>query len=265
MPDKDYLWPQLLELPYFRALLRAVEARFYGQIDLPEPLLDLGCGDGHFASHAFDHPITVGLDPGFGPIREAAYRRTYCCLVLADGGRIPFPDGYFASAMSNSVLEHIPHVEMVLSELARVMRPGGRFVFSVPNHRFPEQLSVGRAFDRLGLPRLGAAYRGFFNRISRHAHCDPPEKWQVRLAQAGFTVEGWWNYFSPAALFTLEWGHYLGLPSLLSRWLSGRWILVPTPWNLAFTERLVRRYYEEPSQRDDGAYTFFIVRRVDGD
>ena len=66
---KDYLWLHVRDLPYFRGLLRAVEARFYMDVDLPEPCLDLGCGDGHFAKIAFDRPLEVGLDPWWGPIK----------------------------------------------------------------------------------------------------------------------------------------------------------------------------------------------------
>jgi len=116
-PTQDYLWQHLFELPYFRALLRAVEARFYYDIDLPAPVLDVGCGDGHFATVAFDHQLDVGLDPWSDPIREAAQRGGYHSLVQADGGRMPFPDRYFGSAISNSVLEHIPDIEDVLKDV----------------------------------------------------------------------------------------------------------------------------------------------------
>ena len=54
---KDYLWLHLRDLPYFRALLRAIEASYYEGLDLPSPTLDVGCGDGHFATIAFDRPI----------------------------------------------------------------------------------------------------------------------------------------------------------------------------------------------------------------
>ncbi len=257
----NYLWPQLVELPYFRALLRAVEARFYEEIELPAPILDLGCGDGHFAQHAFAHPLDVGVDPWWGPLLEAQEREAYHGLTQADGARLPFPDGYFASAVSNSVLEHIPHLDDVLAETARVLRPGAPFVFCVPNHNFLPTLSVGRALDRLGLRPLGDAYRGFFNRISRHHHCDSPEVWRARLERAGFVVDEWWNYFSPAALRALEWGHYFGLPSWVSKLLFGRWILAPTRWNLAPTYWLVEKHYHEPPRREDGAYTFYRTHR----
>ena len=71
--SEEILWRHLRDLPYFRAMVRAVEDSFYQGLELPAPVLDLGCGDGHFASVAFDHPLDVGLDPWWGPLLEARY------------------------------------------------------------------------------------------------------------------------------------------------------------------------------------------------
>ena len=259
---KDYLWLHLRDLPYFRSLVRAVEARFYEQIELPRPVLDVGCGDGHFALVAFDQPLDVGIDPWAGPVHQAASRGGYRSVILGDGGRMPFPEHSFASAVSNSVLEHIPQVETVLAETSRVLLPGAPFVFCVPNHNFLPSLSVSNALDKMGLRPLGDAYRRFFNRISRHQHCDPPEVWQARLERAGFRLERWWHYFPPRAMHVVEWGHYLGLPSLVSHFLFRRWILVPTRWNLALTWRIVQPYFDADPICPDGVYSFYIARKV---
>lgn len=263
-PDarKDHLWPQISSLPYFRGLLRAVEARFYENIELPAPTLDLGCGDGHFASLAFDRRIDVGLDPWEKPLREAEARGVYQEVVLSEACDIPYPDAYFGGAVSNSVLEHILELEPVLRELARVLRSGAPFVFCVPNHRFLETLSIGRFFDRLHLGALGSLYRRFFNRISRHYHCDDPAAWQARLERAGFEVVDWWHYFSPRAQHVLEWGHYFGLPSLIARKLFGKWVVVPRNWNLYFTKLITQPIYREPAVQNDGVYTFYITKRI---
>lgn len=259
--EKDFLWLHLKDLPYFRAILRAVEARVYQDIPLQEPVLDVGCGDGHFASLAFDRPLDVGIDPWAGPVREAAGRGAYRLVIQGDAAYIPYPDAYFASAVSNSVLEHIPHLDDVLAETARVLKPGALFVLCVPNHNFLPTLSVARFFDRAGLHFLAGAYRRFFNRISRHHHCDDPNVWTRRLEQAGFKVERWWHYFSPRAFKVLEWGHYFGLPSLVTRKLFGRWILVPERWNLAPTYHFLKPYYDEPPSTKEGVYSFYIARR----
>lgn len=262
MTQKDYLWLHIRDLPYFRSLVRAVEARFYEQIELPRPVLDVGCGDGHFATVTFDEPLDVGIDPWTGPVHQAASRGGYRSVVLGDGGVMPFPDQSFASAVSNSVLEHIPHVETVLAETARALKPGAPFVFCVPNHNFLPSLSVSNALDKIGLRSFGDAYRRFFNRISRHQHCDPPEVWQARLERTGFRLERWWHYFPPRALQVVEWGHYFGLPSLVSHFLTRRWILAPTRWNLALTRRLVQPYYDADPVCQDGVYSFYIARKV---
>lgn len=260
MPNKDFLALHLRDLPYFRALLRAVEASFYQDLELPSPTLDVGCGDGHFASLAFERPIEVGLDPWHAPIHEAKRRQAHRWLVEADGGRAPFPSASFASAFSNSVLEHIPHVQDVLAETARLLRPGGIFAFCVPNDKFNPNLSVGKALDRVGLTSMGRAYRKAFTRIARHVHLDGPEIWQRRLEQAGFVIERHWHYFPPEALAVLEWGHYFGLPSWITRKLFGRWILAPTAWNLRWLERLLRPY-ASAAPCADGVCTFYIARK----
>ena len=122
-------------------------------------------------------------------------------------------------------------------------------------------LSVSNALDKAGLRSLGDAYRRFFNRISRHHHCDSPEIWQTRLEDAGFRIEKWWHYFSPRSLHILEWGHYFGLPSWIIHVILKRWILVPASWNLAITRKIVEPAYRESWEQNQGAYTFYVVRK----
>ncbi len=259
---KDFLFLHIRDLPYFRGLLRAVESRFYQDLEIPSPTLDVGCGDGNFAELTFGRKLDIGIDPWWPPIREAVDRHVYGMVNQVDGAFMPYPDAYFNSAISNSVLEHIPPLDAVLAETARVLKPGAPFIFCVPNHNFLPNLSIARFFDSLGLKSFAASYRAFFNKISRHHHCDDPETWQKRLETAGFKVEKYWHYFSPDALAALEWGHFLGVPALISKKLFGFWILSPSRWNLAPVMGLLRKYYDEPVPQEKGAYTFYIVRRV---
>jgi len=263
----DLLWRHLCDLPAFRALLRTVEAHFYADLPLARPVLDLGCGDGHFASVAFDDPLEAGFDPWWGPLVEAHERGAYQVLSRAEGARMPYPDGYFGTVVSNSVLEHIPRLQPVLAETARVLRPGGWFYFCVPSPSFLPFLSIGRALDGVGLRSLGDAYRRLFNRISRHYHCDGADAWERRLEAVGLRLVRWWPYFTRRALVALECGHYLGLPSLVCKKLTGRWVLWPSRANLWLAERALRPLYRESLSlgNDDGsgagAYLFFVAAR----
>lgn len=253
-------WRHLRDLPYFRAMLRAVEDGFYQDVKLDSPTLDLGCGDGHFASVAFQKPLDVGLDPWHEAVHEADARKAYVHSIQADGAIQPFTDGYFGSAISNSVLEHIPHIQEVLNELGRVMKPDGLFVFCTPNHRFNESLWGIPVLQKLKLRWLADQYVRFYNFIARHKYCDSPETWKKRLAIAGFTLEKTWDYFPPEALYILEWGHLFGLPSLFWRKLTGRWNLVSKRWNLIIPWLLARRYMDDPFC-DNGTMSFYIARR----
>lgn len=252
MPEKDFLYLHLRGLPYFRALVRAVEATYYQDLDLKRPILDVGCGDGHFASLVFEEAVDVGLDPWHGPIHEAGKRNCYHLLVEADAGDSPFPDQTFGSAFSNSVLEHIPHVEFVLKDTARVLKPGALFAFCVPNPRYFSSLALTHVF--------GKKYEAWFRKISRVEHADEPEIWGKRLDEAGFDLDRWWHYFPPEAMRALEWGHYFGLPAWVAHFLTGKWILAPYRWNLWLTQRYVRRYTSTEAV-ENGTFTFYLARK----
>jgi SAM-dependent methyltransferase len=250
----DYLWNQLAELPYFRALLRAVESRFYGQLPVVAPVLDLGAGDGSFSAQTFSRPLDAGIDPWWSPTVEAKSLHAHRVLALAQGATLPFANNTFQTVVSNSVLEHIPDLDPVICEAYRVLRPGGYLLFCAPSDHFTDWLVGARV--------LGDSYREWFNRISRHAHCDSPDQWRARLAQAGFITEQIWYYFSPKALRTLEIGHYLGLPNLLSKKLFGKWVILPSRSNpfLRLTNAWLKPLYNEPLPTV-GAYLFGVARK----
>ena len=143
----DLLWRHLKTIPAFRGLLRAVEARFYQQLDLAEPILDLGCGDGHFSQMTFERPLTVGIDPWWGPLQKSQASGMYQHLLQGLGDRMPFPDEHFATVISNSVLEHIPGIQAVLFETNRVLQPGGQLVITMPSHLFTQNLGGAQFFE----------------------------------------------------------------------------------------------------------------------
>jgi SAM-dependent methyltransferase len=260
--NDDILWQHLKSVPAFRALLRSVEARFYQQMELPEPVLDLGCGDGHFASLTFQDKLASGLDPWWRPLKKAAQTGAYRWPVQALGHAMPYSDSYFGAVISNSVLEHIPDVQAVLNEAARVLKPDGRLIITFPSDQFTARLGGAQLLDRLGLGRLADRYRVGFNAIARHAHTDRPETWQSRLEAAGLIVEHWQPYFSESALHALELGHFFGFPSFLCHLLTNRWILAPWRSSLYLTDRWLRPLYQESlPEGDEGTMLLFVARK----
>jgi SAM-dependent methyltransferase len=259
----DYLSEQLKDMAPHRAILRAVECKLMGQVPLVPPVLDIGCGDGHFASIAYDElPLDVGIDVMARDLPEAASRRgIYKQVAFASATALPFSDSSFATVVSNCVIEHIPDNDAVLSEISRVLRPGGVFAATLPSEHFPEYLLGASFFRSLGLRRLARAYGDFFNRISRHYHVFPPEIWRARLSAVGLVVEKQMYYFSASAHRRFDLCHYLGVPNLVSKRMFGRWVLFRSQVNLL--ERWLRPYYEEPLP-ESGAYQFVLSRKVMG-
>jgi SAM-dependent methyltransferase len=257
----DYLTRQLEEMAPHRAILRAVECKFMGRAPLCAPVLDIGCGDGHFASIAYDHlPIDVGVDVMRRDLPEAAARPgVYRQVMFASATALPFAGESFNTVISNCVIEHIPDNAAVLRETARVLRPGGVFATTLPSEHFPEYLLGATALRKVGLRGLGRGYGRFFNHISRHYHIYPPEEWRARLEAAGLEVVEQTYYFSAAAHRRFDLSHYLGVPQLVTKRLLGRWVVFG--WQPKLWERWLRPYYEEPLPQA-GAYQFVLCRKL---
>ncbi len=257
---RDYLRPHLYSLPIHRAMLRAVEARLFAEIapDLPEPIVDIGSGDGTFVQIAFPGKRVFGIDPIPADTREAARRGVYAGLSLASGAALPFGDNQFASAISNCVLEHVVPLDATLREVARVLRPGGQFVASVVGDRFPQDLLGTTLLNTLGLD--GARYGRWFNATSQHHNTLSADAWSARFANAGLEVVSWRPYFSAAALKLFDFSHYYGAPSLITRKLTGRWLIFPPLTPNLLWEPILRRIYTAPPG-EDGPYYFFVCRK----
>lgn len=212
----------LREMPFHRVIMRSIEARILSELTFPRLVLDVGCGDGHFASVLVPAGTDVGLDPGMEETVESKLRRVYRLVVRGTSGSMPFPSGAFASVVSKCVFEHIPEIDETIAEIARVLRPGGLFACTVIGECFSEYLTDASAWFRFGLEALHRAYLAWFNRKSVHYHFDPPERWKERFEGAGLAVRRWRYYLSPAAARAFHWSHYVSLPHLLARKLTGR-------------------------------------------
>lgn len=115
-------------------------------------ILDVGCGSGrHLAEAARYENITAyGVDLGVPDLVQARARLEFhekvgatgggpWALIQADVTCLPFPAAYFDVVICSEVLEHIPDHLAAISELVRVLKPGGDLLVSVPRF-FPERV-----------------------------------------------------------------------------------------------------------------------------
>lgn len=259
-PQRDFLIEQLKTVPAFRAMLRSIEARMIASLDLPRPILDLGCGDGDFARAAFTQPLDVGIDPWPSAVEQARRVGMHRDLQVMDSNQMTFADETFATVLSNSVLEHIPKIDPTLRETYRVLKRGGIFVFTTPSNHFAEYLFFADTFRKLGITSLATRYEKYFNRISFHYRTDSLETWTARLNQFGFGVKQSYSYFSRSASRVFDLAHYYSAVSILYKKLFGRWIIAPYRANFVLVEPILRHWYLQPPV-PEGAYLFFLCEK----
>ncbi len=95
-------------------------------------VLDLGCGSGG-VMELFSRQVlvSVGIDSDIKSL--SLHRDDASKLVAGNLAVLPFDDAVFDLVISSWVLEHLTDPQLVFSEIARVLKQGGHFVFLTPN------------------------------------------------------------------------------------------------------------------------------------
>ncbi|MBI4576895.1 MAG: DUF2029 domain-containing protein [Planctomycetes bacterium] len=97
-------------------------------------VLDLGCGGGAYLDGLGDGRRGLGVDLSLEALRAGHRHRGARQLICADAGRLPLADGSIDAVMAIGVLHHaLAGIEAILSEVRRVLRPGGRLFIDEHN------------------------------------------------------------------------------------------------------------------------------------
>ncbi|MEM8713382.1 MAG: methyltransferase domain-containing protein, partial [Planctomycetota bacterium] len=126
----------VLQLPHLRLLvedgLRVLEPHATGT------LLDVGVSEGPYRELFTPHVDRyVGLEYPQAildkqPEMWELQNLNLLVQVFGDGARLPFLDGSVDTVLSTEVLEHVPDPRSLVLEMARVLKPGGKLLLTVP-------------------------------------------------------------------------------------------------------------------------------------
>ena len=125
-----------------KTLKDLVNYRFIRSLRLKkdEMVLDLGCNAGELLNKivATYRIKGYGLDISDKTIEVAKRFNPYGNqYIVGDGENLPYRDGYFDVVVSTDVLEHVPRPDKVISEIARVLKAGGRFyIYCISRRNF---------------------------------------------------------------------------------------------------------------------------------
>jgi SAM-dependent methyltransferase len=111
-------------------IVRAAGKRITGAI------LENGCGVGMYVEHLspFGGKV-IGLEYDFERAAEAGENSSL--LINAAGEFIPLPSSTFDLVLSHEVIEHVQDDRAAISEMIRVLKPGGRVALFCPNRGYP--------------------------------------------------------------------------------------------------------------------------------
>ncbi|HEX8088585.1 MAG TPA: bifunctional 2-polyprenyl-6-hydroxyphenol methylase/3-demethylubiquinol 3-O-methyltransferase UbiG [Blastocatellia bacterium] len=147
-------------------------------------VLDVGCGGGLLAEcFAREGALVSGVD--LSPSSLAAARR-HCerhglmiDYVNASGESLPFRDSSFNAVVTADFLEHVPNLETVIGECARVLKPAGLFLYDTINRTLRSRVVAVWLFEHV------------LRLIPEHTH-DPrmfikPEELHRAMARSGIS------------------------------------------------------------------------------
>lgn len=149
--------------------------------------LDLGCGNGLVGGVLMESAGLAelhGVDSN-GNCRDSALANGYVGFAQDDIQGLSHPDESFDYAISICVIEHVPDLGRALAEVARVLRPGGRFTFSTVAPAFRESTLGYRAFRRCGMRERAERFKRDKDIRSMHFHYLSPREWRTVLGAAG--------------------------------------------------------------------------------
>jgi ubiquinone/menaquinone biosynthesis C-methylase UbiE len=108
--------------------------QFVASLPEAEHALDLGCGDGRLTAKLRAGSVTAA-DVSRVALRRADRRVPDAEIaVLTPDEPLPFVDGEFELVVCIETLEHVRDVQLLLSEVRRVLRPGGGLALTTPAH-----------------------------------------------------------------------------------------------------------------------------------
>jgi ubiquinone/menaquinone biosynthesis C-methylase UbiE len=187
------------------------ETRQRAVLDLLDPqvddtVLDIGCGNARDGRVLARHVgLWVGTDLSVGMLIEAREvlrkQGTSGPVTLADAMHLPFSPESFDKVYCSEVIEHIPDWPRIVPEIWKVLKPGGRVIFTTPNRE-----SIYRPIRVL---------MDFVRRLQNTHRVHPYDEWKTLsevtrvLGDGGFVrdralgvcfVPGQWAYVVPRGL-----------------------------------------------------------------
>ncbi len=242
------------------ALYRAIELRqiYEGckKLNLKQPSLDIGSGDGKITSILFNEKLTYGVDNGEANDYQVAIdKKRYKKVLLESAEKMSIKDKSVNFVFSNSVLEHIPEIDSVFEEVSRVLKPTGYFIFTSPSKYFRKYISLNNKFNQIGLGIINRIYSKLRNKQLNHFNLYDHKYYSSHLKKYGLKVE---NYSYSIDKNTLELWEKMAIMSKVRNVLGKN----NNKLTKSFKKRIENCYENNRINKTEGANLLIVAKRV---
>src|SRR6185369_3013863 len=141
-------------------LFKGIELDAASRLTFAGKGLDLGCGNG-FTGTVLKASVGIAELHGVDQVNNLAAPETYASFTVGDARDLPYPDESFDFVFSFGVIDHIPDLEPVLAQAARVLKKGGHLTFAIQTQTFRKSSLWYKTFLRFGKQDLAHAYSDY--------------------------------------------------------------------------------------------------------
>ncbi len=186
-------------------------------------LLEMGCGLGHLLGLLQDDFACTGIDLAEYAVQETRRHAPRVQAMVRSADDLgDFADGQFNAVVALHLVEHLPDPAAAIQDVARILGPGGLFLYATPNPGYSLRRFKDPATDAIG-------------KDPTHINCQPPEVWRAWSEAAGLTIvrhfgDGLWDVpYLPVLPTAVQFGLF-GLPALAQ--VVTRTTLTPLRWGV---------------------------------
>jgi trans-aconitate 2-methyltransferase len=148
-----------------------------------ERILDVGCGTGHLTAQIADSGARVtGVDRSAEMVKAARIAYPHLKFEVVDARELQF-EGEFDAVFSNAALHWILEPEIVIQNIARALRPGGRFVaeFGGKGNIRKMRIAFDRTLSELHPVAPGEINPWFYPSVSEYSALLEKNRFEVRF------------------------------------------------------------------------------------
>ena len=149
-------------------------------------ILDDGCGVGQLANYLPETALLCGLDISYEMLRKASIRMLN--VIQGSSTNLPIASEEFELIFANSLIHHLPDPEQGISEIHRILKPGGQVILIDTNRSLINAIPRAIAYrrDNFSIDHVNFKSKPYVRMLANYFKIDQIEYWGYLAYPFGF-------------------------------------------------------------------------------